>query len=180
MRNMRCGSIFAAAILLSAPALAATQGSLGATSTGSVVITASVPNRVQITGLSDISFANADPSATATSAQNVCVWSNTATRGYTITGSGSGSAGAFTLASANQSAIPYAVEWNDSTSQTTGTSLTSGTALAGLTSTATSPICASGATSAASLVVKIGSSDLQKMVAGASYTGTLTLLVAPQ
>ena len=68
-------------VLAAGAARAATQGSLGATSTGTVMITASVPNRAQITGLSDISFTNADPTTAASSAHNSCVWSNTATRG---------------------------------------------------------------------------------------------------
>ena len=48
-------------------------------------ITASVANRAQITGLSDVAFTNVDPGSAATAAQNNCVWSNTATKGYSIT-----------------------------------------------------------------------------------------------
>ena len=89
----------AGSLLLGSPALAATQGSFGATSTGSLSIDASVPGRVRISGLSDVSFTNADPSVNATDAQDVCVWSNTSTRAYNITATGSGAPGAFTLAS---------------------------------------------------------------------------------
>ncbi|MDB5674477.1 MAG: hypothetical protein JWM65_1459 [Sphingomonas bacterium] len=159
---------------------AATQGSLGATSTGTVTITATVPNRAQITGLSDISFTNADPTTSASSAQNSCVWSNTATKGYSITASGSGTAGAFTLTSGALAPVPYSVQWAASSGQTSGTALATGTALTGLTSTATRPTCSSGPATSSSLVVAIAASDLQDMVASASYTGTLTLLVTPQ
>jgi len=169
----------AAGLLTSGPALAATQGSLGSTSTGSISIDASVPTRVELTGLTDVSFANQDPSTPASNAQNVCVWSNTSTRGYNVTASGSGAASAFTLANGALS-VPYTVEWAASTGQSSGTALASGSALTGLQSTATNATCSSGPSSTASLVVKISSADLQSMEAAATYTGTLTLVVAPE
>jgi hypothetical protein len=78
-------------------ALAASQGTLGSTSTGSLSISASVPNRIQLTGLTDVAFTNQDPSTAASNAQNLCVWANTSTKGYNVTATGSGSGGAFTL-----------------------------------------------------------------------------------
>lgn len=167
--------------LLAAPgtAQAATQGSLGATSTGSVSLSASIPSRVRISGLSDVAFTNVDPSVDAANAQNVCVWSNTGTRGYRVTATGSGAANAFTLANAALS-VPYTVEWSGTSGQTAGTSLAAGTALTGLTSTATNSNCASGPAASASLIVKIAAADLQGMSAATNYTGTLTLLVAPE
>ena len=166
-------------IAMGGPAEAATQGTAGATSTGSISITASVPNRTQITGLSDISFANADPTTVATSTQNDCVWSNTATKGYSIKATGSGAAGAFTLANGGLT-VPYSVQWSQSSGQSSGTNLTAGTALSGQVSTATTPTCSSGPSTTSSLIVSIASSDLQNMVAATSYTGSLTLLVTPQ
>ena len=159
---------------------AATQGSLGATSTGTVTITATVANRAQITGLSDVNFTNADPTTTATSAQSSCLWSNTATKGYSITASGSGTAGAFTLTSGALAPVPYSVQWAASSGQTSGTALATGAPLTGLVSTATRPTCNTGPTTTSSLIVSIAATDLQNMVAAASYTGTLTLLVTPQ
>ena len=163
----------------SGQAFAASQGTLGATSTGSVTITASVPNRARITGLTDVAFTNQDPATAASSAQNVCVWSNTATKAYTITATGSGAASAFTI-SDGTTAVPYSVEWSSSSGQTSGTALTTGAASASLTSTATHQTCASGPAASASLVVGITTADLSTMSAGPSYTGTLTLLVTPQ
>lgn len=170
----------AAALLIAEPAFASTQGSFGATSTGSLNINASVPGRVRISGLSDVTFTNADPSANASNAQNVCVWSNTSTRGYNITATGSGSGGAFTLASAALPVVPYTVQWAGSSGQTSGTGLTATTALAGQTSTAINQDCSAGPSASASLIVSIGSSALQSMTAGVTYNGTLTLVVAPE
>jgi hypothetical protein len=168
-----------ASALTAGQAVAASQGSLGATSTGSVTITASVPNRARITGLTDVAFTNQDPATAASSAQNVCVWSNTATKAYTITATGSGSASAFTLSNGTAT-VPYSVQWASSSGQTSGTALTAGTASASLTSTATHQTCASAPAASASLIVGITTADLGTMTSGSSYTGTLTLLVTPQ
>lgn len=158
---------------------AATQGTLGATSTGVVNISASVPNRARISGLNDVSFANQDPATAASNAQSVCVWSNTATKAYTITASGSGTSSAFTLTNGTAT-VPYTVEWAASGGQTSGSALTAATASGSLTSGAVSQNCASAPLSSASLIVKMSTTDLGTMSAGASYTGTLTLLVTPQ
>lgn len=161
------------------PALAATQGVLGATSTGTVTITASVPNRARITGLTDVTFANQDPNTAASSAQNVCVWSNTATKAYTITASGSGTASAFTLSNGSGTAA-YTVEWASTSGQTSGTALSAATASSSLTSGAVNQTCSSAPTASATLLVKMATVDLGGMSAGGNYTGTLTLLVTPQ
>lgn len=178
-RHLRASLAFAAAILANGNALAATQGSLGTTSTGSVTINASVANRVQLTGLTDVAFLNQDPAVAAANAQNVCVWSNTSTKGYFITATGSGTGSAFTLANGALT-VPYTVEWSGSSGQTSGTALAAATALHGLTSTATSPACSSGPGSTASLIVRISTTDLAAMQAATTYTGTLTLVVAPE
>lgn len=182
MNYSRPGRVASAAVvaaLLQGPAMAATQGSLGTTSTGSISIGASVPNRVQLTGLTDVNFANQDPASNASNSQNLCVWSNTSTKGYNVTASGSGAANAFTLANGALT-VPYSVEWAGSSNQSSGSALTSGTALTGLTSTATNATCSSGSTSSASLIVRISSANLQNMQAATTYTGTLTLVVAPE
>jgi len=171
--------IVAAAGTMSTQALAASQGTPGATSTGSVNINASVPNRVRISGLTDISLLNQDPTVEAQSAQDVCVWSNTATRGYSITATGSGSGNAFTLAGGGGT-VPYSVEWSGSIGQTSGTALTSSSPETGLTSTATQQLCNAGPSASASLIIKISSTDLSTMQAATTYTGTLTLLVTPE
>ncbi len=182
MMNIRLRRLSAAclmSLLAQGPALAATQGTLGSTSTGSISIGASVPNRVQISGLTDVAFTNQDPSVAASNAQNVCLYSNTSTKGYNVTATGSGASSAFTLSN-GAATVPYSVEWAGSSGQSSGTALTTSAALTGLTSTATNPTCSAGPSSTASLVVKITAANLQGMQAATSYTGTLTLVVAPE
>lgn len=172
-------AILLATTLASGAGATATQGTLGATSQGSITISASVPNRIEISGLTDVSFLNQDPSTAASNAQSVCVWSNTSTHGYNVKASGSGTSSAFTLSNGSGT-VPYSVEWAASSGQSSGTALTAATALTGLTSNATSPDCSSGPTASASLIVKMTAANLQTMQAASTYTGTLTLLVAPE
>ncbi|URD60180.1 hypothetical protein M8312_10315 [Sphingomonas sp. KRR8] len=160
-------------------AQAATDGSLGATSTGLVNINASIAARVQISGLSDVTIASVDPTVAESHPQDVCVWSNTAGHKYNIKATGSGASGAFTLASGTLPVVNYTVEWNQLVAKTSGTALTAGTALTGQASAATTPTCASG-TKSASLVVKMDTTNLTNMQAGATYGGVLTLVVAPE
>lgn len=180
--HLRCGLVtgVTASMLLTGPALASTDGSFGATSTGSLVINASVPGRVRISGLTDVTFSGVDPSVAATDAQDVCVWSNTSTRGYSVTATGSGAASAFTLSSGALPVVPYTVEWAPTSGQSTGSALIAGTTLTGQTSTAINSDCSAGPSSSASLVVSLGSPTLQSMTAGVTYNGTLTLVVAPE
>ena len=138
-----------------------------------------MPNRARITGLSDVAFTSQDPNTAASNAQSVCVWSNTATKGYTVTATGDGAASAFTLASSTLT-VPYSVQWNASTGQTSGTALTAGTASAGLVSTATQQTCSTSPATTSSLIVGISTTALGTMQATASYTGILTLVVTPQ
>lgn len=166
------------AVGASTSSFAATQGSVGATSTGSVSISATVPGRVQISGLTDLNFGTVDPAAAATSTEDVCVWSNTSGKAYQITAAGSGAANAFTLTDGTNTLV-YGIQWADSSGQSSGTELTSGTPLGAQVSTATNPTCSSGPTKTASLIVNMSAANLQAAAAGA-YTGTLTLVVAPQ
>ncbi len=172
-------AVLSTAVFGTAAQAAPTQGTLGATSTGIINISASVPNRARITGLSDVAFTNQDPNTAASNAQSVCVWSNTATKGYTITATGSGTASAFTLSNGTTT-VPYNVSWNATSGQTSGSALVAGTASGSLTSTATNQTCASGPTASASLIVDMTTANLGGMTAGSSYTGTLTFLVTPQ
>lgn len=168
-------------LLPAVSAHAAQQGALGATSTGNITITATIPPLVQISNLSDLAFTNLDGKTDARMAENVCVWSNSATRSYTIRASGNGGAGtAFTLASTGVPEIPYSVAWTGTSGAATGTALTATTTSAAFTSSAITPLCVVGATPTATLAVTIPAGSQETMVANANYTGILTLLVTPQ
>ena len=187
IRNLRHVSAAGTALLLACSSMAAeaaTQGSLGATSTGTVGISATVPAKVQLTGLSDFAFGTLDPASAASTSKNVCVWSNTGTKGYNIKATGDGSDGgsnvAFTLSNGSTT-LAYGVEWAGSTGQATGTALTTNTASTGFTSLAVNPTCSAAPTTTASLIVKFSTAQMQAAVgSNTAYTGTLTLVVAPE
>jgi hypothetical protein len=180
------GALVAGAIglvIAASPAFAATtpqQGSLGGTSSGQIGISATVPASVQITKLSDLSFGNLDPTTATQLTENPCVWSNTATKGYSITATGSGASNAFTLTNGTTT-LGYDVQWAGTSGASTGTTLTAGTPATGFTSGATSPTCTATPTTTASLIVGFTTAQMEAAVGSTTaYTGTLTLLVAPQ
>jgi hypothetical protein len=136
-------------------------------------------SNVRITGLSDAAFGTITNLGTdSIKAQNICVFSNTATSGYHVTANGSGTSGAFTLAS-GANTLAYQVQWSASSGQTTGTQLSPNVALTGLTSAATQQACNSGPASSASLIVILRSTALLSATAG-TYNGTLTLVIGPE
>lgn len=188
LRSGWIGGILALGMLVCGQAQAATQGEMGASSTGSIAIGVQVAASIQTSRLSDVTLEQAGPAATAINAQSLCVWSNTPTRLYSITASGSGPANSFVLANGSMSA-PYAVSWSSSPDRTSAIMLAPGKALAGLTATD----CAPGQTTAASLIVRTApargrllaasysdASSLQFMTAEGGYAGALTLIVSPQ
>lgn len=167
-RNGRRGESLRDAVLVAACVLAGLFPSSGT----------AAPN-VQITGLSDVSFGIlANLNADLNSAQSVCVFSNTKTNGYNVMASGTGTGGAFTLASGSR-ALAYEVQWSGSAGQTSGVQLSPNAALTGLTSTATQQTCNKGPATTASFIVLVRSANLSTATAG-TYTGTLTLTISPE
>ena len=158
------------------PALAATQGTAGATSNGSFSITITVPSLARISSLNDISLGSWTGSGAMNGSDNaICVWSSTG--GYSVTATGSGASSAFTLAS-GANTVAYNVSWAQTGGAATGAAVTKGVALTGQTTNATSTDCTVGASSTAGVFVSIPQANIEGKPAG-SYTGTLTLVITP-
>lgn len=177
MLSLASAAAVAALSIGSATVLAATQGSLGSSSSGSVNISANINQLVRISALNDISLGTYTGTGGLTGRDDVCVFSNAG--GYSITATGSGSGGAFSLAASGGATVPYSVAWATTAGANTGAQLTSGKVLAGQSGTFTNPTCQGGANLNASLLVSVTDEALAAAPAGA-YTGTLTLTVAPQ
>ena len=168
-------AVAAVATFAASNAFAATQGTLGATSTGSLDITLTIDQLVQISALNDIALGNyTGGGANMTGIDDLCVYSNIG--GYQITATGNGAGSAFRLIGAGAT-IPYAVEWADSAGAQSGDPMTSGTVLTNQSGTFTTPNCSGG--NNARVRVTVNSTDLAAAPAQA-YTGVLTLVVAPQ
>jgi len=162
-----------AVVSFAGTAHAATQGSLGATSTGSVDINAVIPNLAQISRLDDINLGSWS-GADLNGADQFCVFSST--RSYTITATSANGTGAtFRLKDAGTNFIAYNVSWTDSTPAVTA--LSSGSASAAQATSATSVNC--GGADNTTVTVNVPSANISSVPAG-NYSDTLTLLVTPQ
>ncbi|MEM7217681.1 MAG: hypothetical protein AAF515_04905 [Pseudomonadota bacterium] len=159
------------AAAVAAPAFAATQGTIGATSQGSVLISLDVDDVLQISGLTDIlglTFTGADVSGST----DACVYRNGGLA-YSVTATGDGGAGGtdFSLSDAGgANSVPYTVSFDDGSG---GSPLTSGTAA---TMAGASDATDCNSTPNVQVTVDIAAADAAAAPAG-SYTGTLTLLV---
>lgn len=166
------------------PALSATQGLLGATSTGTANISITKSVQAQITDISDMTLSNwsiGDGDVTLYS--NVCVYSSTGS--YKVTATGSGLLNIFTINS-GLNLIPYTVTWNAGGAgnlANTGTSLITNVQSSTFNNASTaSATCGGGGSSNDTARVIVGVSQTLMNAAVSSptaYTGTLTMLITP-
>lgn len=136
-------------------------------------------DKVRISGLSDVSFGTiTNFAADSQRSQSICVYAKSAVNNYRVTASGTGSGGTFALSSGSD-ALPYDVQWSDTSGQTSGAQLSANVPLTGQTSTATRDDCSKGPATTASLIVIVRSAAITSALAG-SYTGSLTIVIAPE
>ena len=136
-------------------------------------------NKVRLTKLTDVGFGTvANLSSDAVQSQSVCLYADTNTNGYNVTGIGTGPGGSFQLSSGAAS-MAFDVLWSSSTGQTSGIQLSPNAPLTGQVSPATHQTCATGPATSASLVIVLRSMALSSAAAG-TYSGSLTLLIGPE
>ncbi len=158
---------------------AATQGTLGGNSTGSIDITASKGEQAQITELNDIALGNwktGDPDLIGN--DDICVYSSTGAYSVTVTSTNGDSVNKFVLKD-GVSEINYNVSWDTDTQGVVG--LTEGTVRTGRNGDATSVTCANalnGSTNA-TLAISIPAATMAAATVG-SYSDTLTILINPE
>lgn len=141
---------------------------------------ASAADKVRISSLSDLSFGIiTNFAADSVRSQSLCLYAKSPPLDqYRITASGSGPGGSFELDSGSDT-LPYEVQWSDIAGQSGGAPLVANQALSGQQGTASTDDCSRGAATTASLVVVIRSAAVSAASSG-TYTGILTLLVAPE
>jgi spore coat protein U-like protein len=134
----------------------------------------------RISALSDVSFGTVPSFASdLLQSQSICLYSKSPPRDtYRITASGSGAGGAFLLTS-GAGTLPYEVQWSDAAGQISGSAVLPNQPLAGQQGQGSADDCSKGAASTASLIIIIRSTALASATSG-TYSGTLTLLVAPE
>ena len=169
---------FAAASLLtvSAGAMAATQGTSGATSSGSADITLTIANVIQITNMTDFTFNSTGAGSTLSVSDPICVYTNVTAGTFDVSATGSRTDDAadtsFTIDNNGASAdtISYTVDVN-------GTALTAGAAAVSVGGAdTTSATCAN---TMSSLTIAMVEADVQAVPAG-TYDGTVNITVAAQ
>ena len=174
MRNVVKTAVLVSAIVTSGTVFAATQGTVGGTSTGDLDITVTVNDAVRISNLTDI-VATFDGTNDVVETSAACVYRN-GTGNYQITASGDGAGSAFTITDGVAAPIPYTVTYDDGSG---ASAMTSTVALTGQTGgDGTSPVC-TGTGNNGTIEVTVTAASLLGAPAS-TYAGTLTLTVAPE
>ena len=171
--------IYTVSLVIPSLIFAATDGSLGTTSTGTVVVSITIPALVQITGLSDITLGSAS-TFPVTGNTTACIYSNVASPlgSYYVTASSLNTSGAdFRVKDSGMNYITYSAYWHNTSAATQTTALTSGTKTAQQTGgSAISLTCGGGAN--ANFNINFSETQVQAAPA-ATYTDTVTLLITP-
>ncbi len=169
---------FAAASLLtvSAGTMAATQGTSGATSTGTADITLTIANVIQITNMDDFTFNYTGAGSTLSVTDPICIYTNVTAGTFDVSATGSRTDDAtdtsFTIDNngASTDTIAYTVNVN-------GTALVAGAAAVSVGGAdTTSATCAN---TMSNLTIAMSETDVQAVPAG-TYDGTVSITVAAQ
>lgn len=163
--------------ILVEPVFAATDGSAGATSTGTSDISVTTVENIKITDVADMTTVNPYVAGTGyDSDDDVCIWTNDPDGQYVVQADGDGAGSAFTITDGTDT-IAYTVKWSDTTT-TGGNQL----ALTATVENATVQNNASGTypcpANNANFRVEMTDANILSAQAG-TYTGTLTLIVSP-
>lgn len=174
-RRRMIGAFGLVAFMLACPTSAASQGSMGATSSASIRISVSVSAPAIISGLSDVEFDGTSTSVETRVSQDLCF--RGATGAYEVAASGSGPGGALSLSNGSES-IAYRAElltWPEMGSvepRPAGWPVT-------IQAVASRSDCGRPQ-GAGQLRISIEPADAETMQVGSPYTGLLVLMLAPQ
>lgn len=160
--------------LLATDAVAATDGTVGATSTGTSTISVTIPKLIRIRSMSDFTTGSYSGTGDIDQDDDVNVSVNY-TGTYQVTGTGSGAASAFTITDGS-STIAYTPYFNDATGTSGRAALTTTVALT-TQSGAVKPLGSS--TLNGNVSINKTEANIQAVDAG-TYTGVLTLVFAPE
>jgi hypothetical protein len=175
------GGLLATTALVSGKVIAATDGTLGATSTGTSVISVTIAAVYQITGLADYAFGTYGGVGAQTINDDVCVYTNDAAAAYntTMVDNSEMTAGAFQVeTAANTAQIAYTVDFNDVAGVVGTQAVAYNTPLASTGANTTDPTCTAHTADNANIRVNFTQAALQAAPAGA-YSATLSTTVGP-
>jgi len=171
--------IFLLVSLLPSFVFAASPGTLGTTSTGTVNISITIPALVQITNLSDITLGSTS-SFPASGNTTACIYSNVASPlgSYYVTASSVNTSGSdFRVKDSGTDYIIYSAYWNNTSSPSQTTTLTSGTKTAQQTGGSAVSLSCSGSSNA-NFNINFTAAQVQGAPA-ASYSDVVTIVISP-
>ena len=172
--NIVTGVAFAAS-LFAGNAMAATDGTLGTDSTGTSLVSLSIADRVQISGISDIALGAWSGSGNMTGYTNFCVYRSGGDN-YQLTATTDNGAFAVTSATTGDT-VPFTAQVDDSLDASAGETLSYNTATSTALVGSSSLTC--GGTDNAQLLVSFAQSDLQQASTANDYQATVTIYVQP-
>ena len=161
---------------------AASDGSLGASSTGSATISITLPTKVVVSDVDDLAFGTWDASsATMTQADEVCIFTSNPSGQYRVTLSGDGTGSSFETTDGNSNTLPYKAYWTDTTVTTDLVELSAGVTATGRSNACTaSTTCKGGCGNTNALFqVEFTEANLSAVRSGV-YAGTLSITVEPE
>jgi hypothetical protein len=169
--NLVKSSLFALT-LSSATVMAATQGTLGPNSTGTLNIELDIDPLVMVSNLGNIDLGNYSGAGNLTGSDSFCIYRNS-TGPYGITMTGSGAGNAFLLSDGSNN-LAYTVSFTNASANpmTAGSLLTAQTG-----ANTTSTDCSAGTANNVSVGITVDNAALSSAPAG-TYLGVLTILVA--
>jgi len=173
-------TLAASLALVASPSFAASDGTLGSTSTGTTDITLTKGDGVQISGVTDVAF-GATTVAPGPQNMDACIFSTTG--GYSVEVQSLNTDGTelrMTDGAGTPSFINYDVEWDDTAAAATGVALTESVAVTGFTNAFTAdPTCGGGVSGRLIVSVQGGGAGGFNAAPGGAYTDTLTMIIAP-
>lgn len=144
--------------------------------TATVTMSVVIPATIRISDISDLALGTFNGVSDLSRSDTVCIYKNSGAL-YGITATGSGAGGAFTLTDGTR-AVPYSVTWQDNVGTVT---LVSGAQVNGRGNAFTAnTTCSNGLSNNATVTVRVLKADLLNAMQAGTYTGVLTLMVAPQ
>ncbi|MFK7994153.1 MAG: hypothetical protein AB8B87_08440 [Granulosicoccus sp.] len=164
--------VTALSVVASAAAHAATQGTIGATSTGTSDVLLVKQNAVMITDVADLDLGTLNNTAVdLVASDDVCVFNSTSSYEVTVTSANA----AFALSDGATGTIPYAVTWASNGGAAAAVAYNTG--IGGLLGDQASTSCGGGTN--ATFAVSVLAADFNSADPG-TYSDTLTLMIEPE
>ena len=181
MRLLSVFSIILSMVVFYPDALfAASDGALGATSSGTSEVSVTIPPRVRVSEIDDLSLGTWNNGGSLSGNDDICIYTNQVGGTYRVTFAGDGSGGAFEVRNGSGSAMAYRVLWNDEQTTAGSVEANSGVSLNGQTGACSSSVsCDDCGNTNANLQVVFEQSTLTGAQSG-DYIGEISILVEPE